>query len=307
MRIACFYLIVLSLCSANAYCATDTYVGSRFQDVWKQVTSDPYAVLPHQKVKLTSLFTFFHNYLLDAASRTLDDKSDLLPPFQKLVHFNGVCFAGTWNITEENPYTGYFEKGKIGQIIVRASVANSPTERGSLRAFGLAGKLYPTNDPNDPRVLKTANFFTIEDLGGTLTPQFLDATLTNEPLFTKRFPGLLIGTAIGITFGRADSHPNLRQVYPIAELGMKNISKAKVPGWIMLKAAPGQRRVEFPDFRDELRLQNHDGKLVFNISVSSNREQGWQQIGFINLTQDVASYSCDHRLHFTHDKFLEDK
>jgi hypothetical protein len=91
--------------------AAAPYTGSSFREVWSQVASDPYATLPHYQVTLGSFFGFFQDHLLDASRRTLDDHSDVLPPFRKLLHPNGVCLAGTWNITEETPYTGYFRKG----------------------------------------------------------------------------------------------------------------------------------------------------------------------------------------------------
>src|SRR5262249_51413507 len=151
-----------------------------------QVASDPYATLPHQAVTLESMFGFLDDKILDASKRTLSDRSDLLPRFRKLVHPNGICFAGVWTITEETPYTGYFRKGSQGLFVGRASTALTATEQGSFRAFGFAGKIFPTMDPD--AVTPTANFFTIEDLGGTLRDHYLDAHNTNDILFISLTP-----------------------------------------------------------------------------------------------------------------------
>jgi hypothetical protein len=280
------------------------YEGSRFEDVWNQVSSDSYRVLPRHEITLGSLVSFTQNYIFNAGARTLSDKRDVLPEFQKLVHSNGVCFAGTWNITETNPYTGYFEKGSRGLIIARASVAFSEVDKGNQRAFGFAGKIYPTSDAKDPRNLKTANFFTVDDLGGTRAEHFLDVGLTNSPpiAIPEGLGGKALALAVGGAFAMLDKNASSRPLYPISELGMSDTSKAVTPNLMKIQAAPGQQTIDFMDFRRELRLRHHDNRLIFDISVRADKEEKWQSIGYIELTEDAASFSCDHRLHFTHAK-----
>jgi hypothetical protein len=276
---------------------------SSFQEVWSTVTSDPYE-LPHNQVTLRSFFGFLKNYLKEAATRTIRDRSDLLPRFTKLVHPNGICLAGTWSITEDSPYTGYFAKGSEGLIIARASVALSDTVAGKYRAFGFAGKLFPSRDPLHHGASPTANFFVVDDLGGTLARHYTDVAMTNQPQATLRASLLAIGAATARAFKSADRNPNIRQVYEVAELGMENPSLSHTPAWFQIQAAPG-RSIDADDFRDELRLARHGGKLRFDIAVGPTRER-LTRIGHIDFTEDVVSDSCDHRLHFHHPKWRSD-
>jgi hypothetical protein len=289
--------------------AQEPYTGSRPGDVWAQVTSDPYASLPHHSVTLGSFFSWTTNKLKDAAIRTISDESDVLPHFDKLVHPNGICLRGTWNITESSQYTGYFTQGRSGVIVARASVALSDTTAGSYRGFGLAGKIFPTADPEALDPVKTANFFVIDDLGGTLASHYMDAQLTNEPATTIHPSEALylatVGAAAQSAFKAADINPGRRQVYPIAELGVADTSTAVTPRWMMIRGAEGSR-FDVADFRDELAAALEAGPVVMDILVSEDRTAGWNKIGFIEFDAGVASDSCDHRLHFHHPKFRSD-
>jgi hypothetical protein len=294
--------------------AAAPYTGSSFREVWSQVASDPYATLPHYQVTLGSFFGFFQDHLLDASRRTLDDHSDVLPPFRKLLHPNGVCLAGTWNITEETPYTGYFRKGSQALFIGRASTALTATEAGDYRAFGLAGKLFPTGDA-DAQV-PTANFFTIENLGGTRRAHFLDALNTNDIIHIAVTPTAFLSTPVGAAaakaFATADetldvTQTLIRQLYPIAEAGLADPSQAVAPRWMMITGASDVPRVDADDFRDELRVANYPGGLRFEIRVADVGTRlgpkAWQTIGTIDIAEDAVSDSCDHRLHFSHPRF----
>jgi hypothetical protein len=308
--------VVVGGAFAHAAEAEAVYSGSSFETVWGQVASDPYASLPHDKVTFASFFGFLEDKLLAASRRTLNDRSDLLPRFQKLVHPNGTCLAGTWNITEETPYTGYFKKGSRGLFIGRASAALSETDRGEYRAFGFAGKIFPTTDPTE--VVPTANFFTIEDLGGTLTPHFLDAANTNDILKISITPTAFMSTPIAAAvvkaFSRADetldlTQPFVRQLYPIAELGEADPSKSVSPRWLEIIGDDSTPRNDAVDLRDELAMGNYPNgiKLLIRTADVGARlaplERQWSTIGYIELTQGATSDSCDHRLHFSHPKF----
>jgi hypothetical protein len=312
-------LLLLTTVLASAAIAerpahAQAYVGSSFDQVWGQVASDPYADLPHAQVTLASFYGFLVDHLLAASRRTLADHRDLLPYFQKLLHPNGICFAGEWVITEANPYSGYFRPGSRGLIVVRASTALSETERGQYRAFGFAGKIFPTLDPG--QVVKTANFFTIENLGGTLRDYFLDAENTNDIINIAPTPVVVanagVAAAVTTDFNLADPHFDptlvaLRQLYPISELGERDPGAVRSPTWMMITGSADVPRVLADDFRDELRVANYPGGLRFDILVS---DQGtrvgpkvWTRIGYIALDEDALSESCDHRLHFTHPRF----
>lgn len=272
-----------------------------FNYVWSQVGQDPYQTLPSYKTRYAKFFDAGVSLLERAANRTLSDDSDILPRFQKLVHPVGICFAGTWSITETSPYTGYFAQGARGLIIVRASEAMGSAEAGSYRSFGFAGKIFPTLD-GSANVAETANFFTVDDLGGTDAESFFDETKTNEPATSFHASHLAILstiTEIARTFSRADSNPGIRQVYPIAELGLATPAVARAPHWMAI-VADTTERVGAADFRDELRLANYSDGLSFGIYVAEQGEATWKRLGVIKLDQEALSDGCDHRLHFPH-------
>src|SRR5258708_40165290 len=125
----------------------NSYKGSSFLEVREQVFSDPYAQLPLHVVTLASFYQGLTNMLLKATHRALNDPSDIAPYFQKLVHPIGIGLTGTWNITEESPYTGYFSTGSKALIIARCSVLLYKTTRGNDRAFAFTRKLCATTDP----------------------------------------------------------------------------------------------------------------------------------------------------------------
>jgi hypothetical protein len=307
MKSSSLLVITLVALAGSAFADVETYKGSRYSEVWQQVSSDPYRILPQYKVSFSSMYGVAESKIRRSAERTLSNQSDLLPPFRKLVHPNGICLTGTWNITRDNPYTGYFSKDSKALIIARASSAMSETKRGEYRSFGLAGKIYPTDDRDHMEPLKTANFFTVDDLGGTQILRYTDTPLLNEPKMSKRL-GLLGSfatlSAIIKAFRSADGNPGYRPLYPIAKLGMEEPSASVAPKWMMLKAAPGQS-FDIADFRHELRVRNYGGKLVFDILVSDSSQDGWQNIGNITFTDDAISQSCDQRLHFAHPRLTD--
>ncbi len=288
-------------------------VGSSYSAVWSEVKKEPYTTLPHEAVTLASFFGFLHNRLLAAARRTLREEADLLPRFRKLLHPNGICLAGTWNITVDTPFTGAFAKGSR-LFIGRASTALTATERGRYRAFGFAGKLFPTLDPD--AVVPTANFFTIEDLGGTLRDHFLDAVNTNDIILISATPETFlntpVGTAAAAALSKADETLDLtqiliRQLYPLAEAGEPDPAQARAPMWLMITGAPDVARVHAVDFRDELRLANYPDGLRFDIWIADRGTRlgakEWERIGYIDITDDALTDGCDHRLHFRHPPF----
>ncbi len=304
----------MSMAAAPTAQAGAPYAGARFDDVWSQVASDPYAATPHTAVTLGSFYGFLQDHLLDSSRRTLDDRDDLLPRFQKLLHPNGICLAGTWTITEETPYTGYFKKGSEALFIGRASTALTATQAGEYRAFGLAGKLFPTTEGGAE--VATANFFTIENLGGTQRAHFLDALNTNDIINVAITPTAFLNTPIGAAavkaFATADETLDItqtlvRQLYPIAEAGLADPGAAVAPRWMMITGAPDVARVDAADFRDELRVAGYPGGLRFDIRVADIGTRlgpkAWQTIGTIAITADAVSDSCDHRLHFSHPRF----
>jgi hypothetical protein len=307
--------VLASICLTAAVAHADVPdAGSSFSDVWAQVASDPYKRLPHEVVTLGSFYGFLQNKVLESARRTLSNHSDLLPRFQKLLHPNGICLAGTWNITADTHYTGLFKKDSHAFIIARASTALTNTTRGDYRAFGFAGKLFPTTDPHG--VVETANFFTVEDLGGTLRDHFLDALNTNDIINITPTSSLFFNSAVGVAVVQALTTADhtldlgqvlIRQLYPVAEAGEADPSQANAPQWITITGASDVPRVDAADFRDELRLANYPAGLRFEIWVADQGTRrgakSWEKIGYIEVVADALTDSCDHRLHFSHPTF----
>jgi len=307
-------LLSLSLLQLSTPALSQTpYNGSSFEEVWSLVEERPYSDLPKKKVTFSSFFSGFTNLIAKSAKRTVENQSDILPHFNKLLHKNGTCMAGTWEITKENPYSGYFQKGSRALIIARASTTLSNTKRGGLRGFGLAGKIFPTEDPYSTH--KTANFFLIDNLGGTYAPNFTRADLTNEPGILPSFSFSLpllapIAAAVGKAFGDADKNPGIRQVYSISNLGLKENQVASTPKYMKFVGSNEEATVNESDFRDELKTHmGSNGQLTFNIYVANNKDSNgnkkWSSIGNVQFDQIVASTGCDHNLHFHHHKFKE--
>lgn len=289
---------------------TSPLIKHSFQDVWSEVASDPLSTLPQETISLGKLFTFSKNIILADAKRTLVDRADISEHFDKLAHPNGICLKGIWKIHSENPYSGYFKNSTKALIIARASSAMSKTKRGETRAFGVAGKIFPTTDEKQINDEHTANFFVIDDLGGTDAEHFTDVKLTNEPevsTTSEVVKNLLYALKVAKAFGDADKNPNIRQLYEISELGEEDKSNIITPKWMKISAQKGQT-VDAEDFRDEFIFTNNK-KIVFDISIASkevNGKKDWKTIGTITFNTSVVSTSCDHRLHFHHPKWRDD-
>lgn len=281
-----------------------------FQDVWTEVNSDPLSTLPQDSISLGKLFTFSKNIILANAKRTLVERNDIIKHFDKLAHPNGICLKGMWEIQTPNPYSGYFKNSTKALIIARASSAMSKTKRGEIRAFGLAGKIFPTSDEKKINSAHTANFFVIDDLGGTNAEHFTDVELTNEPNVTTTsevLKNLLYALKVSKAFSDADKNPTIRQLYEVSELGEKEKSNIITPKWMKITAQKGQT-VDTEDFRDEFALTNNK-KIVFDIAVASKEvetKKNWKTIGTITFDSSVVSTTCDHRLHFHHPKWRDD-
>ncbi|MCC6510912.1 MAG: hypothetical protein IT423_17555, partial [Pirellulaceae bacterium] len=182
------------------------YHGTSFHQLKRVVWSDPYDTLPyHVGLGPIKLLRFFND-----SSRNLSDKRDLMPYFDKLIHSNGICFTGTWEITETSPYTGYFAKGSKGLLLVRASVAGLSLTANTRRAFGLGGKLFPTMNPDETAY--PANFVVVSHLSGIRTRHITDIEMTNRPTVGLGVAPNIVNRVI---FRMLDTRPGFRQVHSI--------------------------------------------------------------------------------------------
>lgn len=277
---------------------TTFLLSANFESTWKSIQERPYITLPQYTVSYFKLFTNGISNITHDANRTLNSHKDILPTFEKLAHPNGICFKGFWNITQENNFSGYFKQGTLAPIIVRISSAMSNTKSGEIRSFGLAGKLFSTTQPK----ANSANFFLIDDLGGTNAKFFSDITLTNEPKLSLNFSILnnfFYALEVSKVFSELDMNPTIRQLYEISQMDEKN-KKIKTPKYLKLTLKT-QTNHSTKDFREELTLKKSQ-YLLFNILVSENKKK-WQQLGTIKLTTSICSFGCDKNLHFHHPKF----
>lgn len=325
------------------------YRGGRFSDVRDAIFANPYQKtwgrageppLPVYRVTLASvlagLLPFGRRYqFLEAARRAVDSQADLRwgpdrKGFRRLLHPNGVCLTGRWEITEETPYTGYFRRGSRGLTIGRYSTCCTETRRGRYRSLSLVGRIFPTLDPDHREPLRPASFITQEDLGGTRTDYINDVELRNAPdtRAWRRGLGVPILLTTGVVFLRADREPSVRQLYEIAELGKRPDEPTRCPEFMRLLVAPEQPRIEGEglDFRDEVLAQIFDRgdpvprrALAFRVEVSDEgrtrgtpvfqrrRIENWRHIGRLTFDDAVASYNGDFVIHFHHPPWRDDR
>ena len=318
------------------------YSGSRFREVVDALFANPYQAvwgrageppLPIQNQTIRSVFGGLiqrgrRPNFEGAAARTLDSGADLRwgpdrKGFARLLHPNGVCLVGRWQITEDTPYSGYFARGRTALIVARYSSGGGGSLRGRVRSLALVGKLFPTTDPNHPAPLRTANFITQEDIGGARSNSINEAELRNAPdvtVFRRGAAGTIL-IRVAAVFRRVDKEGTMRQLYPIAELGKPAGEPTRAPEFMRLLVAPDQPMIagDDLDFRDEVMAQIFDRgdpapkrTLRFNIEVtdegvtsgSAVRERrtfrNWRSIGILTFENAVVSYNGDSVIHFNH-------
>lgn len=328
--------------------ADRAYGGSRFAEVRDAIFANPYqetwgrddaAPLPIYKVTLSSVLhgamSFGKRYLFQQATeRAVDSHADLRwgpdgKGFRRLLHPNGVCLLGRWEIVAETEYSGYFRKGSEALVVGRYSTCCTETRRGHPRSLALVGKLFPTTDANHAQPLRTASFITQQDIAGDHTDYINDAELRNAPDVHawRRGGGVPILLITGIVFQRVDNQPAQRQLYQIAELGKPVDEPTRSPMYMRLLVAPEQPRIEGAalDFRDEVMAQIFDRggaspkrKLNFNIEVTNEGVthgpgfsqhvtfDHWRRIGRLTFDNAVVSYNGDFVIHFNHPTWRSD-
>jgi len=270
-----------------------------------------------------------------AAERTLDSHADLRrgpdgKGFRRLLHPNGICLTGRWEITEDSGYSGYFRKGSQALAVGRYSTCCTETRRGHTRSLALVGKLFPTIDPNHTEPLRTASFFTQQDLGGEVTETINDAELRNAPdtRIWRRHGGAPVLAVEGVVFTAVDKEPSIRQLYQVAELAKPKNEPTLTPAYMRLLVAPDQPRIpgDALDFRDEIMAQIYDRgdpaprrTLTFHIEITDEGStrgtpafqrrtfSNWRHIGKLTFAAAVASYNGDFVIHFSHPTWRSDR
>jgi len=326
------------------------YAGSRYRDVVEALFANPYQRVwgrageppwPVYEVTLASvaraLVPFLPSPLFRRATeRAVDSAADLRwgpdrKGYRRLLHPNGICLTGRWQITEDTPYSGYFARDSTALVVARYSSGASGNQRGQIRSLALVGKLFPTTDPDHAEPLRTANFITQEDIGGAKTESINAALLRNAPdvtVFRRGAAGSLLLIRVASVFRRVDQEPTIRQVYPIAELGKPASEPTRAPAFMQLLVAPGHPVIpgDHLDYRDEIMAQIFDRgdpvpkrTLTFTINVTDEGKThgtpfrvrrtfgNWRQIGQLVFDNAVASYNGDAVVHFTHPTWRRDR
>lgn len=325
------------------------YTGSRFSEVREALFVNPYQRVwgapgePPLRTygvnllgALRGLPPFRPPYFFrQAVARAVDSKADLRwgpdrRGFRRIIHPNGICLTGHWEISEPTPYSGYFRQGSRALLVGRYSTCCRETRRGRKRSLSLVGKLFPTDDPGHAEPLRTAGFITQQDLGGDRTDYINDAELRNAPDTTswRRGFGVPILLVEAILFRQADKEPTQRQLYQIAELGKPADEPTRTPAFMRLLVDAAQPRIpgEGLDFRDEIMAQIYDRgdpapkrTLTFHIEVTDEgsthgpeflqrrRFGSWARIGKLVFREAVASYNGDFVIHFNHPTWRDDR
>jgi hypothetical protein len=258
--------------------------------------------LPQYDFSSTSIFQRSVSLEQDAA-RTLTDRNDVYDYLPKKLHPNGVCGWGTWEIDRDLGYSGLFRAGSKALFVGRISVAMGETARADSRGFGFAGKVFPTQNP-DERVT-SANFFTVDVLMGQEDQSFLMTSTTNEPETGFRLSVLWLGLRIARALSSVEENPGFRPLTQVAEVG-EPTGQVRQPKYIRLKPIEDTLLNSESDFRNEVLrgIQDNQG-LKFDIHVSDvsadrNDESHWRRIGRIKMADAAVSFGCDRRLHFSH-------
>ena len=325
------------------------YRGSRYSDVRETLFANPYQTvwgregeppLPVYRVTLGSVLRGIlplgrPHAFRQATERAVDSHADLRwgpagKGFRRLLHPNGVCLTGRWEITQDTGYSGCFSRGSQALLVGRYSTCCTETRRGRTRSLALVGKLFPTTDSNHHGLLRTANFITQQDIGGDDTAYVNDVELRNAPdvhVLRRggRVPILLV---TGLVFQRVDREPGQRQLYPIAELGKSESTPTRAPRFMRLLVVSEQPRIDGAglDFRHEIMAQIFDKgdprprrTLRFRIEVTGEGSthgsalaqtvvlKDWRHVGTITFDNAVISYKGDFVIHFNHPTWRGDR
>ena len=323
--------------------------GSNFADVREALLANPYQEVwgapgeppfPVRRITLSRVLAgvlpFGRRFaMLAATRRSVASNLDLRwgddgRGFRRLVHANGICLLGRWEIDRPTGFSGCFREGSSALVVARLSACCTETRSGHTRSLGLVGRLYPTTDPDDARRLPTANFITQEDIGGNTIRSLDELSMTNAPDTTawRRGWGLPVLMVAGLCSLLSDRHITERQLYQIAELGKDRDEPTRCPRYLRLtvRDKAGEPPQSPVDFRDEVMGRIYDQgdprarrELTFRIEVADEgttlgwlfferrRIRGWREVGSLTFSEAVASTNGDRVVAFQHPVWRRDR
>ena len=211
-------------------------------------------------------------------------------------------------MNQDTGATGLFSGGTSVPAIVRFSGGqdNSVWKEGKNRLFGIAVKLFPTQ--NKKQKIQTANIFLMSQNGleGDSRMGFFSKP-EDAVVFSNVIPeptGFAL-KLIGNLFKKFDPIAVERPLFAVAEVNQNSqaVKNAVTPFKINVRAQDfGHQGKGGGDFRDEI-MGYTPGQMKFDVSVvltkDSNEEK---EAGVLEVGQPFMSDVCDRELHFHHHK-----
>ena len=295
-----------------------TSMAESYQEVEKALFDRPLQHLPQvEGISIQNVIKALiaHRGEIVADSRSIFiSESDFRSARPKLLHPRGVCSSGTWVIDEDTPFTGLFENGTEVPAIVRFSSGTSKSRKTSEkteRIFGLAVKLFPTQDKTEKVV--TTNIITLDQYGFEASARwsFFFEDRNQKPVyFSNVAPAKsFIGKTLATFFDRFDKPNFVRQVYKTAQVNQFNetITNFKSPYEIRFRAFNDVSKIKRDDFRDEILAVNKDEPIQLETWIYRDHlgQAFSKKIGYLILDKSVVSEACDKTLHFHHNRTID--
>lgn len=248
--------------------------------------------------------------VLGAFGRIVSSNVDFREDTQKVVHRWGVCAEATWDMDGESdhPFGGLFTPGTRVPAILRMATGTNRTVHFAMaaRTWGVALKLFPSQDPQEPVTTVNLSLFDQHGLDGQARPYFLQPLPSQQPLF---FSNLIKAEALqsriaGFVLGRFDRTPLFRSLRPLAAVDESGAVPFNTlsPSVVQLHVRHSVHQVgTLPeDYRQEL-LAYAPGELVFDVVLPAQANQpAVRRIGTVTVGRMVMSPVCDGALHFAH-------
>ncbi len=299
-------LLVAALHAQTPPPVLTSYAGAHarvFANPHAQPPRDMFSAVPELGLALSGVG------VLKAFGRIVSSPVDFRDDTQKVVHRWGVCGEVVWEMDgEPHSYGGLFLPGTSVPGLMRMAAGTNRTVHfpGAPRTWGVAIKLFPSQDPDAPVVTQNVSLFDQYGLDGQARPYFLQTLEDDQPLF---FSNQIRATALtskmaNLLLGRFDRAPKFRSLRNLAGVDANGQVPFTVTAPVVVQFYPRHSRHQVgtlpEDYRNEL-LAYAPGELVFDVVLPP--QQGNPQtrrIGRVTVGRMVMSPVCDGALHFFH-------